>query len=161
MFMKFFFLFFTVCIVSGCATVKLKSEVITPVSKVFHADYQKTWSAIMLALEDYPIEVENNEKGFLKSESIPEDTIWKLPFIDESKLKSAKYTLYIKLLKGKIDSRPVVKVRILKKIKVRKGFIDEPTRAPSNGLEEKAILYRIMREINIEKAISSYYQSSL
>ena len=161
--MKFLFLFFlsfTACIVSGCATVKLKSETITPVSKVFHADYQKTWSAVMLALEDYPIEVENNEKGFLKSEPIQEETIWKLPFIDESKLKSAKYTLYIKLLKGKIGSRPVVKVRVLKKIKVQKGFIDEPIRVPSNSLEEKAILYRIMREINIEKAISNYYQSS-
>ena len=120
--MKLLFLFFTTCIVSGCATVKLESETISPVSKVFHADYQKTWSAVMLALEDYPIEVENNEKGFLKSESIPEETIWKLPFIDESKLKSAKYTLYIKLLKGKIGSRPMVKVRVLKKNQSSKRF---------------------------------------
>ena len=114
----------------------------------------------MLALEDYPIEVENNEKGFLKTEKIQIETIWKFPFEREDILTAAKYTIHVKLIKGKIKSRPVVKVRVLKKIFEQKGFIEEPKKVPSNGLEEKTILYRILREINIEQAIINYHQSS-
>lgn len=114
----------------------------------------------MLALEDYPIETEDNEKGFLKTENIRTETIWKFPFEQERTLSAATYALHIKLIKGTVGSRPVVKVRILKKILERKGFIEDPKRIPSHGLEEKAILYRILREINIEQAIINHHQKS-
>ena len=114
----------------------------------------------MLALEDYPIETEDNEKGVLKTESVQTETIWKFPFEREKTLVAAKYTLHIKLIKGKIRSKPVVKVRILKKILEQKGFITDPKRVPSDGFEEKAILYRIFREINIEQAIVNHHQKS-
>ena len=159
-FLLVFFLFFTGFILSGCTTLDLVPDVMHPVSKVFHTDYEKTWRATMLALEDYPIEVENNEKGYLKTESIQSETIWKFPFERDSIQATEKYTIYIKLIKGEIDSRSVVKVSILKKILVQKGFIEEPKRVPSNGLEEKALLYRIFREINIEQAITNYHQKS-
>lgn len=150
----------TITILSGCKTLELKREVLHPISKTFHAGYQKTWRATMLALEDYPIETEDNEKGHLKTESIPYENIWRLPFEDIGSLKVTKYTLHIKLIKGKVNGLPVVKVRVLKKILVQKGFIDEPERMPSDGLEEKAILYRILREIHIEQAIANHYQQS-
>ena len=114
----------------------------------------------MLALEDYPIETEDNEKGALKTESIQTETIWKYPFERERALTAAKYTIHIKLIKGTVKSKPMVKVRILKKILEQKGFIEDPKRIPSDGLEEKAILYRILREINIEQAILNYHQRS-
>ena len=145
-------------ILSGCTTLDLKNEVLHPISKTFHADYQKTWRATMLVLEDYSIETENNEKGYLKTESIPYENIWNLPFKDASSLKAAKYTLHIRLLKGKSKGLPAVQVHVLKKIIIQKGFIDEPERIPSDGLEEKAILYRILREIHIEQAIANHYQ---
>ena len=114
----------------------------------------------MLALEDYPIETEDNEKGYLKTESIDYDTLWSLPFEDKSSIKSAKYTLYIKIIKGKKSGYSAIKVQVLKKIQVQEGFIDEPKRIPSDGLEEKSILYRILREIHIEQAIANHYQQS-
>ncbi len=152
--------FFIIITLSSCTTLKLKNDVLYPISKTFPVDYQKTWRATMLALEDYPIETEDNEKGYLKTESINYDTIWNLPFEDASSVKAAKYTLHIKLVKGKIKGRSVVKVRILKKILVQKGFIGEPERIPSDSLEEKSILYRILREIHIEQAIANHYQQS-
>jgi hypothetical protein len=156
----FSFLFFAGFLFSGCASLEPEPRILHPVSKVYHADYQKIWRATMLALEDYPIETEDNEKGSLKTESIQTETIWKYPFERESALTAAKYTIHIKLIKGAVKSKPMVKVRILKKILEQKGFIADPKRIPSDGLEEKAILYRILREINIEQAILNYHQRS-
>ena len=159
--MKFFpfsFLFLIVVLAPCCATLDPTTNIIHPISQVFKSDYQKTWRAIMLALEEYPIEVEDNEKGYLRTENIPIETIWKFPLERKEALVSAKYSLHIKLIKGKIKSHPVVKVHILKKIFIQRGFISSPERVPSNGLEEKAILYRILREINIERAITNYHQ---
>ena len=145
-----------VLLLSGCVTAKPTLNRTGPVSKVVRADYQKIWRAVMLTLEDYPIETENNEKGYLKTEPILENTIWKLPF--PLKKAEGKYTLDIRLIKGQSGDEPVVKVQIFKKIKVQKGFISEPEIIPSSGLEEKAILYRILRELEIEKAIAHYHQ---
>ena len=114
----------------------------------------------MLTMEDYPIEEENNETGYLKTEAIKTETIWKFPFEREQNLNTDTYTIHIRFIKGKSQSKPVVKVLVLKKILSQKGFIEEPQRKPSDGLEEKAILYRMMREINIEQAISNYHKSS-
>ena len=91
----------------------------------------------MLALSDYPIETEDNEKGYLKTGAIPIETIWKTPFEREKNLNSSKYTIHVKFIKGKVKSAAVVKVLILKKIFRQKGFISTPVRVPSNGLEEK------------------------
>ena len=161
--MKIFYVvfsLFSVFLLSGCATKDPVANIMHPISKIFQADYQKIWSATMLALEDYPIEAENNEKGYLKTESIPVETIWKFPVERNDTLAAAKYTLHIKMIKGKSKSRPAVKVTVLKKILLQKGFIENPKRIPSNGLEERSILYRIHREINIERAITNHHKRS-
>ena len=152
-------LLFLTLIGSGCITLE-PAQVNQPVSKVFYADYQKTWRAAMLALSDYPIETEDNDKGYLKTESIQTETVWKFPFEREKNFDSSKYTIYIKFIKGKVKSAAVVKVIVLKKIFTQKGFMSTPIRIPSDGLEEKAILYRILREINIEQALTNYHQRS-
>jgi len=138
----------------------IKPTTLQPISKVFFADYQKVWSATLLALEDYPIETENNEKGYLKTENILNNTIWKFPFDIGDSRGSAKYTINIKLVKGTSRGRPVVKVLILKRVLLQKGFISDFQRVPSYGLEEKNILYRISREVSIDKAITNYYKKS-
>ena len=151
-------LFFLVGIggLTACVTVKPAVDKIGPVVRVFEADYQKVWRATMLALEDYPIEEENNEKGYLKTELIQENTLWKPPFV--VKTTEGKYRLIIKITKGQLEESSVVQVRIWKQIMVQKGFIADLERVPSSGLEEKAILYRIFREVKIEKGIANYYQ---
>ena len=157
--MKFLSLFIVFVLFCGCTTLE-PVQIIRPVSKVFHADYQKTWRATMLALEDYPIETENNEKGYLKTEFIKNETVWKLPFERGKKFNEFKYTIHITLTKGKMDSLPMVRVLVLKKIFIQRGFMSDPEQVPSDGLEEQTILYRIFREISIEQAITNYHQSS-
>ena len=145
-------LFFT-----GCATTTQPAqEVISPVSRLFHADYNTTWRALMLALEKYPIEEEDQEKGYLKTAIIKGESIWQLPFHSKT-LPRLKYTIHVQLIKGTRKNKSIVQVSVLKQLTSQKGFIDSPQRIPSNGLEEKTILYRILREMNIDRAITKYH----
>ena len=143
-------------LLTGCATTTQPAqEIVSPVSRLFHADYNSTWRAIMLALEKYPIEEEDKEKGYLKTSIIKGENIWHLPFHSKI-LPRLKYTIHIQLIKGARKDKPIVQVSILKQITSQKGFIDSPQRVPSDGLEEKTILYRILREMNIDRAITKY-----
>ena len=151
-----FLSFLLIALLSACVTMQPAVDKIGPISKIFYTNYQKVWQAVMLVLEDYPIEVENNEKGYIKTELIEENTLWKPPFL--VKKTEGKYRLIIKIKKGKSNEDPVVQVSIWKKITFQKGFISEPEIAPSSGLEEKALLYRIFREITIGEGIANYYQ---
>ena len=150
------FLFFISFLFSACTTLDSLDTDLHPISKIFHADFQRVWRATILALEDYPIASEDNEKGSLQTEKIPDEKIWQFPAKQKKKIEAAYYTLHIQLVKGKLKKRSVVKVSVLKKIKVQKGFIEGSTRQASDGLEEKAILYRIARELKIEQGIRNY-----
>ena len=132
-----------------------ESTTISPVSKGFRADYNTTWKAVSLAMEKYPIAESDREKGFLKTAGIKGEGMWQLPFPTKIPPR-LKYTLYIQLLKGKKNHQPITRVSILKQMTSQKGFIDSPRRIPSNGLEETNILYRTLREINIDRFIVNY-----
>ena len=160
--MKSFLLLFIIFsyLTVSCATVKAPPVSIDPVSKVLLADYQRVWRAMMLALEVYPIATEDNEKGFLKTEPISYGTVWKSPIEQKKDLSSATYTIRIQLIKGKSKSLPVVKAIIYKDTIAKKGFFRDAEKQLSDGLEEKAILYRIIREIKIEQAIMNHHRTS-
>jgi len=113
----------------------------------------------MLAMEFYAIEEEDKEKGYLRTEVI-KTPVWSPPFEEQQKNMSMSYVIYIQLIKGTSGFDPVVQVRVLKKIFVQEGFINEPRQIPSNGLEEKVILYRIMREVNIDRYIRDRHKEN-
>ncbi len=138
---------------TACVSTQPKRR-LGPVSRLFYADYEQTWKALILALESYPIEEEDKEGGYLKTETIKGESLWQLPFHTKT-IPGKKYTLNIQISREhKEDDQPIVQVSILKTIYSQRGFIDTPHRVPSNGLEEKTILYRIFREIKIDRAIS-------
>ena len=143
---------------TSCSTIKLAYDVTGPVSKLFYASYDQVWKSVMLAMEPYSLEEEDKEKGYLRTEVIQGSTLWKLPFEDKQKNTNQSYIIYIHLVKGMTGFQPGVQVRILKKIFTQKGFINDPERVPSNGLEEKIILYRVMREIHIDEFIMKRHQ---
>lgn len=140
----------------GCTSIKApEQEILSPVSRLFYADYNTVWKAMVLALEKYPIAAENKEKGFIKTAEIKGESLWQLPFQIKT-LPRLKYTLHIQFIKGMRKKQAIVQVSVLKQITSQKGFIHNPERIPSTGLEEKNILYRIFREININRSIERY-----
>ena len=135
----------------GCVTTYPKQNVNEPVSKIFYTEYEKVWRAVMLTIENYPIESEDHETGIIKTGFIRGDKVWNLPFDTSISNKDLLYTIQINLLKGKIKKEHAVQVQVTKKNFIQKGFIEDPVSVPSNGLEEKNILYRILREIQIDQ----------
>lgn len=65
------------------------------------------------------------------------------------------YRLTIRVIKGApLAGKPATKVTIVKDSQLQQDFFSDPRSQPSDGLEEKSILYRISREIQIERAIA-------
>ena len=146
---------FIVLTFSSCLMVKpLKvpeSNINTSVSRVYRTNYETVWKALMVVFDGgYPIAEADGEKGHLKTEVLSGETIFKSPFSVPSHLEDSKYTLTVRVQKGN-HSRTLVSVT--KDIYYRK-FLKKTKRLPSNGLEEQTILYRILKEIQLDVLIS-------
>ena len=139
---------------TGCASLQPKQNIQRPVSKVFHTSYEKVWRAVMMAIESYPIESEDNETGVIKTDFIRGDKIWSLPFQTAISNQHLLYSIQINLIRGQMKNKPVIQVQVLKRNFIQKGFIEDPVSIPSDGLQEKNILYRILREIQIDQNIA-------
>ena len=139
----------------GCATIHPKQNITEPILKIFYVDYEKIWRAVMLTIESYPIESEDHETGIIKTGFIRGDKIWNLPFPTLISNKDLLYKIQINLFRGKTRKGLAVQVQVNKQSFIQKGFIEDPVSIPSNGLQEKNILYRILREIEIDRNIAN------
>lgn len=146
-----------VILLSGCTTASdrltRKLKVGEPVSRVFFAKYEDVESALKIALLKYPQRVDNTEAGIFETDYVKGDARFKPPHQNVEYSSGYRYRLLVRLVKGKSESRPAVKVSIVKHIELVRDFFAEPEILPSDGLEEEAILYRIGRELTIAKAL--------
>jgi len=140
---------------NGCTTTYPKQNTNEPASKVFFANYEKVWRAVMLAIESYPIKSEDYETGIIQTGFIRGDKVWYLPFPTSISNNELLYKIQINLFKGKVKNELAVQVQVSKQNFIQKGFIEDPVSVPSNGLQEKTILYRILREIEIDRNIAN------
>lgn len=90
------------------------------------------------------------ELGQVQTTAIRGSTQFKPPHQDTSKSGGYRYNITINVLK--VNPKKT-KISILKEITILKDFISDPETKGSDGLEEGLILYRIGREIEIEKAL--------
>lgn len=127
-------------------------------SKVYKASYEETWQATQKALSKYRLELSNIDKGLLKTEVIKGAKAWRSP--TRKRPYSAGYSsqLKIRVIKGRIGKKPTVKVVIKKNVELQKDFFSQKKPLPSDGLEEKMILYRIKREIIINRGLDKAYE---
>jgi len=142
---------------SGCTTAsdrlahRLKPG--EPVSRVFFAKYEDVESALKIALLKYPQRVDNTEAGIFETDYVKGDARFKPPHQNVEYSSGYRYRLIVRLVKGKSVKRPAVKVSITKHIELVRDFFAEPEIIPSDGLEEAVILYRIGRELTINRAL--------
>lgn len=143
---------------SGCGLLpKWEPEGETgPVSKVFKVKYDKAWDATQKVLAKYPIEVNNIDLGLLKTDTIKAYSVWRPPNAKELS-GGYRYKLTVRLIKGKHNS---TKVTVSKEITLKKDFFANEKTLPTDGLEEKVILYRIHRELKIKRAIDKLQSKS-
>ncbi len=124
---------------------------------IFNGEYEKIWSATEKALSNYPIEQSNMDSGVIVTEWVKGDNVWMSPHLNKKPSSGMREKISVFLTKGKVQSSGgAVKVQVKKDLEVHKDFLLEPEKLPSDGLEETMILYRIERELEIERDLTSY-----
>lgn len=145
---------------SGCALwgASPQSNPNEPPAQVFFESYDEVWRAAQKALVHYPIQINNIEQGLIETDAIKGAQVWRAPFQKDQPTASLRYLLRVNVVRGKAAAKESVKVTILKKIIIQKDFFSAEDQKPSDGFEERAILYRISRELRMEKALRRAFE---
>lgn len=127
-----------------------------PREQVFFATFDEVWRATQLALQSpnsYPLRVNNMDTGSIETETIKGSLVWIAPHKTETAGGGYSYRLIVRVIKGNLEGKTAYKVTISKQASMQRDFFSEPEDRPSDGLEEKVLLYRVGREIQIDRAI--------
>ena len=107
-----------------------------------------------MALTKYPMKINDVDACIFETAYIRGDKAWVSPSVETESSGGQRYKLTIKIIKGKNASgEPATKVTILKRAEIQRDFFSEFQKQPSDGLEEKSMMYRIERELAVEKAL--------
>jgi len=118
--------------------------------RLYKANFEETWRAVQQSIIAYPLKVNNMDVGQIQTTPVRGVTQYKPPHLDKNNLGGNRYTLTINVLK---ESTNVTKVTISKDMVLHRDFISTPEAQSSDGFEESVLLYRVGREIDIERAI--------
>lgn len=126
---------------------------IAPREQVYSASYDEIWKAVNLVLQPYPLRISNMDQGLLETDVLRGDKVWTSPYEKTNPGSGETYRLSIRVIKGAQNQRAATKVIIQKDAQVQVDFFSDPKPMSSDGMEERSILYRIGREIQIERAL--------
>lgn len=141
----------------GCAsaTEKLAArEGDGPYSRVFYANYEDVEVALKQAMIRYPQKIDNTEAGIFETDYIKGDARFKSPIKPATFTPGYRYRILVRLVRGRTDEKPAIKVQITKKPEIVRDFFSDANPVNSDGLEEQVILYRIGRELQLARAIA-------
>jgi hypothetical protein len=116
----------------------------------YRATFEETWRAVQQSIIAYPLKVNNMDVGQIQTTAVRGSTQFKPPSLIKTNVGGQRYTLTINVLK---EGPKLTKVTIIKDMVLHRDFISSPESQDSDGLEESVILYRIGREIDVEKII--------
>ena len=123
-------------------------------SKALQMDYaskkQEVWRATLLSLSSYPLEINNFEEGLIKTKVLTESEVWSP--IYRSPNSDHLYTMSISVY----DSNYGTKVSINKKLKRKADFNRSEEELETKGVEEDLILYRVKRELLVDRLIKKH-----
>lgn len=150
--MKFYTLIVMALLLSSCANYEkfrqITEELEIP-TKIFKADYNQTWQAVIQVMRKFDIAQQNQEAGFIKTRWM--DNTLEVNFADSfsssEMVKAAKYKLVVNVVKGFRAGREVTKVTIYKRQLMEQDFLQGWKEVTTDGITEKTLLYRIERLI--------------
>lgn len=141
--------------VVGCAAFRSTApppQTMDPVEQVYPVKFDAIWLATQKAMAAYPMRVNNMDLRVLETDTIKSEKYWNPPHL--SLLKTGdEYKMIVRVIEGELDGVDAQKVSVSKIVHRKKDFFSVKRQVPSTGLEEKALLYRIKRELVIEKAL--------
>jgi hypothetical protein len=156
-------LIFSLFAFGGCAILEPPSAPpasLEPHSQVYVADYDQVWRAMQKAAAGYPLQTNNIDQGILETDTVKHGQIWQAPFKRDRKQLLGRYRLKFKITKGKVSGHESMRVTITKMISQEKDFFSGEDNLPSDGFEEKALLYRIERELDIEATVKKAFEQN-
>ena len=161
---KLFFLLLITILFSSCGIFDPRPEspdqIIEKAShqKIFLAPYDQVWKVAHTALK-YTIASENQDFGTIETDFVKAVDGWVPPYKKKPDYPGARYKLLFTFAKGETKNRESTRVTIEKKIEVFKNIISDTQSVASDGSEEKAIFYRMERELIIARAIEKAHQA--
>jgi len=138
---------------TACVSSGEPKDLLTVHTEIFEAPFEKVWRAAQQTLVNYPMSVNNMDTGMMATTPIKGLDRFHAPHLRKIKPlpSSYEYRLRIKVLKSRSDKQ--TRVNITKTAQKRKDFFSSYEEQISDGWEEKKILYRIQREIRVEKIL--------
>ena len=143
---------------SSCASYdkfrQVTEEIEVP-SRIYKADYNQTWQAVVEVMKNYDIAQQNQEAGFIKTRWI--DNTLEINFTDSfgnsDTVKSARFKLVVNLVMGFRQGREVTKITIHKRQLIEQDFLQGWKEVETDNILENTLLYRISRLIAIDNNI--------
>ena len=161
-----FLLFFAVSFfISSCGIFDPRSEspdqIIERAShqKIFLAPYDQVWKVAHTSLK-YTIASENQDFGTIETDFVKAVDGWVPPYKKKPDYPGARYKLLFTFAKGESKNRESTRVTIEKKIEIFKNIISDTQSVASDGSEERALFYRMERELIIARAIEKANQAN-
>ncbi|MEX0799403.1 MAG: hypothetical protein WEB87_06305 [Bacteriovoracaceae bacterium] len=114
-------------------------------SKMYKADYNQTWQAVIQVMKRFDISYQNQEAGKIKTRWM--DNTLQVNFTDAfgsaDAVKAAEFMLQVNVAEGYSYGRKVTKVTFFKRQRVENDFLQGWKEVPTDGIQEKTLLYRI------------------
>ncbi|MAZ47616.1 MAG: hypothetical protein CME65_03585 [Halobacteriovoraceae bacterium] len=114
-------------------------------SKVYKADFNQTWQAVLQIMKRFDVSYNNQEAGKIKTRWM--DNTLQVNFTDSfgssDAVKAAEFKLLINVAEGFSYGRKVTKVTVFKRQRIERDFLQGWKEIPTDGIQEKTLLYRI------------------
>ncbi len=118
-------------------------------SKMYKADFNQTWQAVLQVMKRFDISYQNQEAGKIKTRWM--DNTLQVNFTDAfgsaDAVKAAEFKLSVNVAEGYSYGRKVTKVTIFKRQRIENDFLQGWKEQQTDGIQEKTLLYRIGRLI--------------
>jgi hypothetical protein len=128
--------------------------------RIFKASYDEVWRAVQKTLMKFPIVVNNIDQGVLETEPVKTNAIWARPFQIKASRQKSKFTLHVNVIKGRVKKSEATRVVVLKKVVLGRDFFSDDKQLPSDGYEEDILLYRVQREITLERSLKRAFEKT-
>jgi hypothetical protein len=114
-------------------------------AQVYKADFNQTWQAVIQVMKKFDNAYLNQESGRIKTRWM--DNTLQINFADSfsknDAVKSAEFRLMVNVTEGYSYGRKITKVTIYKRQRVEQDFLQGWKEVPTDGIQEKTLLYRI------------------
>ena len=145
-------------LLGGCASYEqfryITEEFEMP-QKIYKADFNQTWQAVLQVVKRYDIALQNQEAGVIKTRWMDntQEVNFQNSFKKSDSVKAARFRIIVNVVKGYRSNREVSKITIFKRQMIEQDFLQGWKELPSDNILEKTLLYRIGNLVQIDNKL--------